>query len=253
MPSNSEHGEQMQLWPGGRLLYIHWHDGLFVRSSREEPWATPDAKTAREVEINRLALKYQQEEIYFCDSSFITDLQSWADSGDRGGEHGGSIADEFTSDRIENLYADPTDWTLKQCRTWLEENGHDDPDQHNPYKMEVSDLVELLTGGDPDEREALAGLTILELQDRGAKSMDEELVPGIDEWRDHVKDFAEAAEIFEWWRISKWLADLFIEIGECVLKNNYGQWWGRCTTGQAYIMDGVLQKAAVRHLEKTAK
>lgn len=244
----------MQLWPGGRLLYVC--DGpsgrAYVRSSREESWALPDAKTARDVEVNRLALKYQQAEIYFCDSSLVSDLLAWGDSNDRGGEQGGGIADNFTADMIENLYPDPTDWTMEQCKEWMEEHGVNQPDPE-PWHMDTATMIETLGDGDEDERKGIEalGLDDEELRRRVLLAMNEETVPGLDVWKDAVRTNAEPAEIFEWWRITEWFADLLIEVGECVLKNSYGQWWGRCTTGQAYIMDGVLQKAAVRHLEKT--
>lgn len=68
----------------------------------------------------------------------------------------------------------------------------------------------------------------------------------VDDWRDAVQDNAEPAEIYEWWRVTKWLADNLQGIGQPVLSNAYGDWWGRCCTGQGYIMDGTLQAVARR-------
>jgi len=51
-------------------------------------------------------------------------------------------------------------------------------------------------------------------------------------------------EIFEWWCVSSWLAEHLKEEGQPVLENGYGQWWGRCTTGQSIDMDGVMQRIA---------
>jgi len=49
-------------------------------------------------------------------------------------------------------------------------------------------------------------------------------------------------EIFEWWLVTPWFGKkLFVE-GQPVLENNYGIWWGRCTTGQAIFMDYVIEK-----------
>lgn len=62
--------------------------------------------------------------------------------------------------------------------------------------------------------------------------------------RDLVRDNAEESEPYEWWRCSEWLARQLNKVGECVLDNNYGYWWGRGCTGQSMMMDGTLQKVA---------
>jgi hypothetical protein len=49
-------------------------------------------------------------------------------------------------------------------------------------------------------------------------------------------------EIYEWWRVTDGLAPWLAEIGECILDNSYGYWWGRQATGQQMIMDGTLQR-----------
>ncbi|HWY79776.1 MAG TPA: hypothetical protein VNW29_05470 [Candidatus Sulfotelmatobacter sp.] len=49
-------------------------------------------------------------------------------------------------------------------------------------------------------------------------------------------------EIFEWWLISPWLGKKLQLIGEPIINNDYGIWWGRTTTGQAITMDYVIQK-----------
>ena len=51
----------------------------------------------------------------------------------------------------------------------------------------------------------------------------------------------EPQEIFEWWLVSQWLADNLKAIGEPVLDNDYGTWWGRTVTGQSMELDGTLQ------------
>jgi len=54
----------------------------------------------------------------------------------------------------------------------------------------------------------------------------------------------EYREIFEWWSISNWLAEKLREHKQPILDNDYGTWWGRCTTGQAIKMDGVIEEIA---------
>jgi len=50
-----------------------------------------------------------------------------------------------------------------------------------------------------------------------------------------------AQEIFEWWVVDEWMAQKLIDQGEPVLKNDYGYWWGRTTTGQAISLDSVIE------------
>ena len=49
-------------------------------------------------------------------------------------------------------------------------------------------------------------------------------------------------EIYEWWIVSEFLYRKLKEKGYCVLEwgNNY--YWGRCTTGQAILLDYVISK-----------
>jgi len=55
-------------------------------------------------------------------------------------------------------------------------------------------------------------------------------------------DEPEAQEIFEWWVISEWFAEKLEEQGEPILRNDYGTWWGRTCTGQAILLDYVIDK-----------
>jgi hypothetical protein len=57
-------------------------------------------------------------------------------------------------------------------------------------------------------------------------------------------DESDFPEILEWWAVTEWLAERLIEEGEPVLKNEFGTWWGRTTSGQAIYMDSVIQKIA---------
>lgn len=49
-------------------------------------------------------------------------------------------------------------------------------------------------------------------------------------------------EVFEWWLVdSKWLSERLLEIGEPILDNGLGVWWGRTCTGQSIYLDSTLQ------------
>lgn len=49
-------------------------------------------------------------------------------------------------------------------------------------------------------------------------------------------------EIFEWWVVAPWLSKRLLLEGQPILENNFSIWWGRCATGQAIMMDYVIQK-----------
>jgi hypothetical protein len=85
-----------------------------------------------------------------------------------------------------------------------------------------------------------------DLREQLFAEIDKEIWGNVGDWRDAVRENADAAEPYEWWRVTGWLCRELSDIGEVVIDNSYGYWWGRCTTGQALIMDGVLQKIAAK-------
>lgn len=50
---------------------------------------------------------------------------------------------------------------------------------------------------------------------------------------------SEAQEIFEWWAVTNWLMEKLKEKGQPVI-DAYPCLWGRTTTGQAILLDGVI-------------
>ena len=72
---------------------------------------------------------------------------------------------------------------------------------------------------------------------------DSELIEmGYSDVEDARDDGAEIKEIFEWWVVSDWLAKRLEAHGEPLLINNYGTWWGRTCTGQAILLDFVIEQ-----------
>jgi hypothetical protein len=57
----------------------------------------------------------------------------------------------------------------------------------------------------------------------------------------------QAAEILEWWKVSSWLADKLLDQGECIIEfgGGFPSIWGRCTSGQAILLDWVISKIAM--------
>jgi len=55
-------------------------------------------------------------------------------------------------------------------------------------------------------------------------------------------DIDEYKEIFEWWIVSDFMLEELKALSEPVLENDYGEWWGRTCTGQAILMDGIIDE-----------
>jgi len=54
-------------------------------------------------------------------------------------------------------------------------------------------------------------------------------------------------EIYEWYLVSDWFIDKLREINEPVIDNDYGEYWGRCCTGQAIYLDYEIQELAYQY------
>lgn len=151
----------------------------------------------------------------------------------------------FTLDDITNLYPDPSDWGVEKCREWLTDKGHDCPDP-DPWSMTREQLAEALTDvgiecrDDEDQATLLAAVVA---------NIDDDTIDGIDDWRDAVRDNAEPEEVYEWWEVGSWLAERLERAGEVVLRNGYGDWWGRCGTGQSVTLDSVIQELGAEYCQ----
>ena len=66
----------------------------------------------------------------------------------------------------------------------------------------------------------------------------------IDEDGKRDDDNGEYPEVYEFWAISDWLADRLKEEGEVIFEMLDFNVWGRQTTGQAIMLDNVIQKIA---------
>ena len=51
-------------------------------------------------------------------------------------------------------------------------------------------------------------------------------------------------EILEWYLVSDWFLDRLREINEPIIDNDYGEYWGRCCTGQSICLDYNIQELA---------
>lgn len=58
-----------------------------------------------------------------------------------------------------------------------------------------------------------------------------------------AKDEYQEPEVYEYWAVSDWLRRKLECHGEVTI-NSYPNIWGRCTTGQAITLDGVMRRIA---------
>lgn len=232
---------QMQLWPGGQTVYVRdLPDSKFeIGDKWDGPFREPTTEETRQVLIEEAAERYADREVYCCDSSLVSGLLQMG-HGDRS-----EIGEAFDYENVRNIRVDPSEWDLGECKEWLDDKGIDFPDP-NPFGKTHEQLREMIAAEDDEYAEA-NGWTQESLLKVVIEMISDGDVDGLDAWLETVSEHAEDEEIYEWWRVSDWLGEQLIAVGECVMDNGYGYWWGRGCTGQGYIMDGVLQKVAARH------
>lgn len=187
---------RLQLWPSGNgVEYKGDPHGPTLRiRNKNGRWRTPESGETAAIKTEVFARALLEREVLACQSSLVDELMK-ADT----------RIDGFDTEKLENLYPDPSDWNADKCLEWLGDMGIDNRPEVDPTN-------------DPEEY--------------------------LDELRQLVTNNAEPAEVYEWWLVSGHLCRHLRDIGEVVLDNDYGRWWGRTCTGQELIMDGTLQKVA---------
>lgn len=237
--------KNVQLWPGGKSITYRIDqilDGNYpeevYKVKKNNRWKKATKEEYRQIRIEEMAEMYEERDILCCDSCLVDDLARMSF------ESISEVALEFAIEAWQNVYIDTTDWTAKQCREYCDDNGIDYPDNSNPFNMEKEEVIEELDFLSViDEKKALRK-NIQYLQEQLFLTIDKGDWGNVKDWRMAVQENADAAEPYEWWRVTSWLCRKLSDIGEVVIDNNYGCWWGRCATGQGLIMDGVLQKIA---------
>ena len=149
----------------------------------------------------------------FCDSYLVDSL---CEQSVNASKH--DVAYQFQIDDITNLYPvipSPNDirdeWDIEQCHDFLMQYGR--------------------LNGAPKHAE-----------NQPDYSWEEDFVEYTASVADELSDDNEPQEIYEWWRVTdSWLAGKLDEIGEPILDNDYGTWWGRTCSGQSIIQDGTFQ------------
>ncbi|UPK67965.1 hypothetical protein [Chitinophaga filiformis] len=124
----------------------------------------------------------------------------------------------FSYDDLENLYHyEDTDGN---CYTAAEKD-----DLLEELQQELESLQELQDESE-DER------IILELESK---------VQDLRERIDQLDNAEEVpSEVYEWWIVSHWLGNKLKDNGEVIIYDGMHTYWGRCTTGQAILLDSVI-------------
>lgn len=254
----------IQLWPSGRSVeyYGDPNDGEYNedghkprhprrrglrfydpnQSRKDQPFVRGTLAEWREIRICERAQTYQSRDIWHHDSALIDDLIK-ASGCQIDGEGAEDLRREFDYEQVENLYQDPSAWDAEQCREYARDQGVDLP--------EVPTITCDACEGNGEDVTTPIGTKCVackgdgEIPDPDADDDDSPhgwLTEARDACHEHAQNHP--AEVFEWYRVDPWLCARLREIGEVVIDNDYGEWWGRCTTGQNNIMDGVLQRIA---------
>jgi hypothetical protein len=75
---------------------------------------------------------------------------------------------------------------------------------------------------------------------------DKELLSMRDSFEDAIDELESAdlqyLDIYEWWIVSPFLARKLEEESQPILTDGFNHYWGRCTTGQAILLDAVISR-----------
>jgi len=72
------------------------------------------------------------------------------------------------------------------------------------------------------------------------KKLEKEIVSLESDIEDLEQEQEQPQEVYEWWIVSGWLCEKLKEKGKVVLEDE--NIWGRTTTGQAILLDGVISE-----------
>jgi hypothetical protein len=214
----------------------------YIDNPQTNEWRDGTPEEWRSIRIQIRAEMYQRNEILCCQSSLVDDLLRLA------GETRGDLGNAFEYEAIENLYTDPSDWDADRCREYLSDEGIDEPEKPTAQCENCDGTGELMKETTQTLYPCESCKGTGEVNDPDAD--DDDSPRGyLTELRDAVQEHSQdhPAEVYEWWLVSDWLCRQLRDAGRPVLDNDYGSWWGRTCTGQALIMDGVLQELAARY------
>lgn len=86
------------------------------------------------------------------------------------------------------IYPDPADWSLEDCKNYLEDQGAELPDP-NPWVMSRTDMLELIEFNPNDGEQAdIATWSNDDLRTFVVQEIDNEALDGLDAWRETTRE-----------------------------------------------------------------
>lgn len=141
----------------------------------------------------------------------------------------------FSYEDIENYYTYKTYNAEKLSESEKEERLEEWGEELETIEDEIAQLETAIEEAEEGEGTAAYQTALSQLENKR-----DELTEQI-EFLENAE--SEPQEIYEWWIVSEYLAEKLKEKGEPILTDNR-YYWGRTTTGQAILMDGVISEIA---------
>ena len=91
--------------------------------------------------------------------------------------------------------------------------------------QEALEEAEILLEEDPDNTALISRISALENDIEALENTEQQM------W-----------EIYEWWIVTPWLANELKAYSKPILTDGQNYYWGRCTTGQAILLDRVISR-----------
>jgi len=133
----------------------------------------------------------------------------------------------FSYDDIENFYSYP-EWSDTVVGESLYFGGGNESDKET-FKEEYERLKE-------------ESARMCESEEISEETHEQNLVQIEDKEKDFDSLEMTAQDIYEWWAVSQWLYEKLRDLGYPVLDAGSCYVWGRCTTGQAILLDYAITK-----------
>lgn len=158
-----------------------------------------------------------KENVYVCQTSLVSSLL---------GNY------YFNDEDIKNMYIDNSKKIDELEDKVIELNKAIDEVEEIEYSISQADSEE-------EKKKLEEGLRNYDNVEE-LKEQIEELEYKIEELENENGDIKN--EALEYWVVSNWLAEKLEEHGELTLTNGECTWWGRCTSGQAIYLDGIIKE-----------
>lgn len=182
-----------------------------------------DVQASRDAIIEVRAKDYQERCIYANQTGLVTHLLS-------------EDSDYLSYDDIVNYYPNVDAMDGNQLAEYISDELGED--WRKLDLIDITDYIFCDEDSDPvDPDTAMRELNPLDLEEYDLEQL-----------REYIRNNQDARDIFEWYLVDGFLADDLEALGHPTLTDGSNHWWGRRTTGQFIIHDGVLQQIAAKYI-----